>query len=264
MSPLSALNREGRSGLNSRFKAWEKEYSQSINNIHILPEAVQLTEIDDLIELENAINKLPVKPKLLVIDTMARCMAGKDENSVKDISLMIKGLDKIRKSGISILLIHHTGRDEKKERGSSALPGATDTIIKVKNNENVVEISCEKQKDYEEFKPILFAMKIIQLPDDPPNDSSCVLTPFDGNYFTQKEKSLSDDEFYILNKLNEPDAKDGKRSTDMKINFMKKTSKSGATYYRAQKKLTEIGFIETNGAGRYILTNKAIDTITIK
>ena len=60
---------------------------------------------------------------MLVIDTLARAMAGSDENSASDVSLVVAKCEAITMAaGAAILLVHHSGKDTSKgARGSTAL-----------------------------------------------------------------------------------------------------------------------------------------------
>jgi hypothetical protein len=72
---------------------------------------------------------------LIVFDTVARSMDG-DENSTADMNRFVKGLDRVREaySG-TVMVVHHSGKDEGRQgRGSTALPGAVDSTIKVSRN----------------------------------------------------------------------------------------------------------------------------------
>lgn len=81
---------------------------------------------------------------LIVFDTVARSMDG-DENSTADMNRFVKGLDRVREHYCgTVLVVHHSGKDEGKQgRGSTALPGAVDSTIKVGKNaagQTVVEV----------------------------------------------------------------------------------------------------------------------------
>lgn len=69
---------------------------------------------------------------LVVFDTLARCMDG-DENSTQDMSLAVKGLDRVREFyGCAVVAVHHSGKDgDRGGRGSTALPGAVDVTMRV-------------------------------------------------------------------------------------------------------------------------------------
>jgi hypothetical protein len=70
---------------------------------------------------------------LVVFDTLARCMDG-DENSVKDMNAAVRGCDRVRDAtGAAVLLVHHSGKDESKGmRGSTALLGAVDSVMRMR------------------------------------------------------------------------------------------------------------------------------------
>src|SRR6202007_2191353 len=79
----------------------------------------------------NFLSLNPGDKAMVFIDTLARCMNG-DENSAKDMSAAIKGADYIReqvKGGV--VIVHHEGWSAKRVRGSSALQGAPDAVIRV-------------------------------------------------------------------------------------------------------------------------------------
>ncbi len=107
------------------------------------------SSVDEFIaEIERA----DVKPCLIVFDTLSRMLAGMDENSAKDASLAVKRIEEIKRYfNCVVLVVHHSGKDGKSARGSSAFKGAFDTLIKAdKGDDKVVELFLEKQKDAED------------------------------------------------------------------------------------------------------------------
>ena len=70
------------------------------------------------------------KIAVIIIDTMARAMVGTDENSAKDMSAFIHQCDHLRERfGCSVIVVHHTGHDGSRGRGSSARYAAADAEI---------------------------------------------------------------------------------------------------------------------------------------
>lgn len=71
--------------------------------------------------------------RLLVVDTLARALAGGDENSGADMGGLIARLDRIRaETGVAILLLHHLGKNlNGGARGHSSLKAAADTEIEI-------------------------------------------------------------------------------------------------------------------------------------
>ena len=86
---------------------------------------------------------------LVIVDTMARSMVGGDENSSKDVGVLVAAADRIRRaSGACVLLVHHSGKDSSAGmRGSSALEGAVDTALECRRAGGHLTLTCRKQKD---------------------------------------------------------------------------------------------------------------------
>lgn len=94
------------------------------------------------------------KPKLIVLDTLAKCMAGLNENDAGDAGRFIRFCDSLVEAfGCTVVAIHHTGKDDARgARGSSAFHAGFDTVIEVKATRatKAVEVWVRKHKDAEE------------------------------------------------------------------------------------------------------------------
>jgi hypothetical protein len=125
------------------------------------------------------IGQLAVKPLLIVFDPFARSFEGGDENHARDVGLAVAastGL--IRDTGATVLLLHHTGKEQKTlERGSSALRAAADTMISVRRKEAVITVFNNKQKNDEGFSAITLRLKRVSLGEEVDGNevTSCVL-----------------------------------------------------------------------------------------
>lgn len=112
---------------------------------------------------------------LVIIDTLARCMTGGDEDSAKDMGLFVAAADRIRKTlHCTVLIVHHPTKTRKVERGSGALRGAADTVIRLEASGQELRMVCEKQKDAAVFQPLSLRLAPLQLPD---GSTSCVVVP---------------------------------------------------------------------------------------
>jgi hypothetical protein len=166
--PVAYVYGEGHSGIKQRVRAWKQkngfpEPERAGHGVHILPMPVQLLEPVQVDALVKAIlEQLPTNPRLVVFDTLARCMAGGDENYAKDMGLVVQAADEIRAAtGATVLIIHHSGYDGTHPRGSTALMGAADTVLKLRRRSksgNSASLSCDKQKDAAPFDPIQLEM----------------------------------------------------------------------------------------------------------
>lgn len=146
---------EGKSGLSKRVDAWLSNRNPGGGTeIDFLPLPINLYEGDEK-KLIRTIERLPSKPVLVVIDTLARCFEGGEENSSKDMGKFIAACDRIRnETGAAVMVIHHTGKNGETERGSSALKSAVSTMIKITPKESQhssFTIKCTKQKEAEWF-----------------------------------------------------------------------------------------------------------------
>jgi hypothetical protein len=142
---------EGAFGLQARVAAWEIGWQQTIgeDDLHILPEAVNLTNPDALAELIELVTL--GQYGLVIIDTLARCMVGADENSAKDCGEVVDALDRMRiatPEGLGVIAaVHHTGKDGKTFRGSSVFEGGADTVYSVIEDGGAITLDREKRKD---------------------------------------------------------------------------------------------------------------------
>ena len=119
--------------------------------------------------VREAIENLPEgvkQPGLLIVDTVARNFGPGDENSTKDMTLFIAGLDLIRVAfGCAILVVHHSGHaDKSRGRGATALKGALDAeYCFSKDEQKTVRVICTKMKDSEVPEPMAFKIDGVDL-----------------------------------------------------------------------------------------------------
>ena len=127
--------------------------------------------------------------RLVVLDTWARGLVGGDENSQKDAGLAIDACERVRRStGASILVVHHSGVEGTRERGSTALRGAADTSIMAQRDEvsKVITVTLKKMKDGESGTQSLFSLQQFA--------HSVVLKPFGGIH---QQTETRDREYYM-------------------------------------------------------------------
>ena len=167
--------------INARCQALRLHHRPAVApQLSIAPCAVDLYSANaDLKPLVALINELGAAGGhavgLVVIDTLARAMAGGDENSTKDMGSFVRHLDRIRaETGAHVMVVHHSGKDKAKgARGSSALQAATDTELEIAD----MKIITHKQRSREHAKPIAFARRVVTIGQDADGDAvtSCVV-----------------------------------------------------------------------------------------
>lgn len=130
--PVLYLALEGQGAIKDRIEAHKIHYNQKGKKAPFLLDSTPLfAEAFKPEDLSTYFKSLPIgHPKLIVVDTLSRAMAG-NENSQEDMNRFVNRIDWIRRhTGAAILVIHHTGHNEERYRGSSVLGGAVDVMIK--------------------------------------------------------------------------------------------------------------------------------------
>ena len=177
---------EGISGMKRRIRAWKKHHrwTSGPTGLHLLGTAPQLLHPEDVQALLVALRALPDTPVMVVIDTLARSMVGGDENTALDMGIAVAAAETIRAEfGCHVLVVHHKPAGISKTRGSTALPGAAQTVIDVTKEGDIMTLKCPKQKDYREFEPMKYRLHQVNLDERNHENNSLVLVPitaFDG------------------------------------------------------------------------------------
>ena len=102
--------------------------------------------------------------RMIVVDTLARAMAGGNENAPDDMGKLLNNVEALRQGTEAfVLLIHHTGKDETKgARGHSLLKGAADTILLLsKRDDDLLELKSDKQRDMAPPRPKAFRLETV-------------------------------------------------------------------------------------------------------
>lgn len=184
--PVIYLAGEGAIGLASRCQAWALEhpveFEAAKRNVRILPHAVEFMREIEFTGLIEALKLEEPKPVAIAIDTLARHLIGGDENSAEDMGIFVERCDRIRQAtGAAVIVVHHTGKDNRSERGSSALRGAADVMLEVTKERLDVTVEGSKCKDGELLPATHFTMFVRHLGADEDGDAitSLVLLPID-------------------------------------------------------------------------------------
>lgn len=152
--PVVYLAGEGHAGLKARIAGWKIAHEVSHLEAWVSRAGDDLNTPGGLARVQEAIRALPVKPAIIVVDTLHRFLAG-DENSAQDAKTMLDACAIIQREFLaSIILVHHTGVSEEAQhraRGSSAWRGALDIEISVipATADRPIEIVQRKSKDAE-------------------------------------------------------------------------------------------------------------------
>ena len=162
---------EGVRGMGRRIRAWLRHHGMDGVDLpfRLLPASVNLTDPEQLAKLIRtavaAAEAEGTKIALVVIDTVARAIPGADENSAQDMGRLVAAVERIKADvACHVHGVHHSGKDaDRGARGSSALLGAVDTMVKITREGERITLEVEKQKDDEEAKPITLHVEKVDL-----------------------------------------------------------------------------------------------------
>ncbi|EEX2837133.1 AAA family ATPase [Escherichia albertii] len=163
---------EGSMGVKRRVKAWEITHEKMVTDLCIINAPVFPASpdyVEQVIRTAGLVkSRTGENVRLIVIDTLARCFGGNDENDSRDMGAFIQGCDAIKQAtGATVLVVHHSGKDETKgARGSSAFRAALDAEYRIsRENSDVTALvaACTKMKDAEEPKESAYDLKSVEV-----------------------------------------------------------------------------------------------------
>ena len=218
----------------ARIGAWKLAHGFSLDvslGFHVWSGAVQLLNPVEVAAFIAATK--PLRPVAVGFDTLARCLVGGDENSAKDMGLAVAALDRVRTElNATVIVLHHTNRAGTGERGSGALRGACDTMLTLTKADDLLQLSCTKQKDAEPFEPI--DLRIVPAY---PGASSCIVRLASE---VGAPEVLSDAQGKALHVLREVFGAEGATASEWETSV---PDMPRATFYRARKVLQDAGYV---------------------
>jgi len=162
---------EGEGGLGARLLALHRKMGDPGDAFCLIAQRVQIgPPSEHLVDLIAAA-KLH-RAEVVIVDTLARTFGEGDENHPSQMGAFIAALDRLREEGstpgqpaLHEVVIHHGSKAEgqKTPRGSGALLGAADLVVKVKKGTPSVAL-VELAKDDAEGAELTFCLRPIELP----------------------------------------------------------------------------------------------------
>jgi len=257
-APVVYVAAEGQSGYPQRVAAWEKHNRQKAGNAHFFFDPLSLTMPA---ELESFIADLaPVAPAFIVVDTVAQTMTGADENSARDMGLYIRACQRLAKSfDCAVMLVHHTNKGGIEERGSGALRGASDTMLRLTPEDDLLILECSKSKDYRPFETRYYRQVRIELGTDEegfPMDSLVLVA---AEKVEPDSENLTNNQIKVLRILSDPLNEEGLSLGDL----VELTSINRVTLWRVVSSLFKFGYIAKEGRGKpYTITPQGIAKVS--
>jgi hypothetical protein len=237
---------EGRGGLGNRVRAQKAFLGlEGDVGVRFVTTAVPMLDDGEVGRLIATIQSLHEPVAAVVWDTLSRTFIGGDENSSKDMALYVAAVDRVKDAvGGTAIVQHHTGHGSvERERGSSVLGGAADTIMALRDRDGLLTLECDKQKDAVEFSPIALQLH--------PVGDSCVLKVHDTPW--NKGDFLSHVEAQALRTLHDSFLADGGSASA----WLAASEMPTSSFYKARTSLVRRHLADQRGEGRgarYVIT----------
>lgn len=167
--PVVYVAGEGLHGLKKRIRAWFLDHPdidpESVP-FFLTSRPVRFLSADDLEIAVSEINTIVEshgRPKLVVVDTVARCFGDGDENSTADMNAFVDALYELKQAfECCVFCVHHTGlADQSRARGSSAFKAALDWEYSLAVSDGQKLLACTKAKDCEAPESLAFETEVI-------------------------------------------------------------------------------------------------------
>jgi AAA domain len=138
---------------------------------------------DDLGDVIRAAHDLGAD--LIVLDTLARTLGDGDENAARDMGGFVESVDTLRsETGAHVAVVHHGTKEGGSSRGSGALVGAADLVVKVaRGGEGEPNrATVEAAKDDADGAVLPFRLRVVDLPSGPDGEArrTCIAEEADG------------------------------------------------------------------------------------
>lgn len=179
-SPVLYVCTEGQGGFSKRLAAYAKHhdaYDQLRSaRFSYITDAPNLQTEHDIERLFATVQDFSLQysaPGVIVFDTLARMFGGEDENASGPMGRFIDACNQLqRKTGATIILIHHTGKDtERGLRGHSSLKAALDFSLEIRVDQaGNRAVRLDKVKDGKDGLEYPFELKEVTLGMDDEGD----------------------------------------------------------------------------------------------
>ena len=170
--PVLYICGEGQRGVKRRLSAWQQaQYSLKDVPLYLSDRAVRIGDKDDFERLTQEIEAVKAVEGdigMIVVDTFQRNFGGGNENSAEDVGNFIHQLDGLISAyGCNVCIVHHSGHEGNRARGSSVIGASLDYEFKVqrtdKNEQMFVSFQQTLNKDGQGMAEKNFVFKEVDL-----------------------------------------------------------------------------------------------------
>lgn len=255
-TPVVYVASEGEHGYRARIDAWCKFHNQPEGELYLCMGAVSL--MDDA-EIEAFLTPLhQIRPRMVIVDTLADSMLGADENSTRDVGEYMSKVNRIKRElDTTLLLIHHTNKGGIQERGNIRIRGSADAVLRLIPEDDIIRLESSKMKDARAFPSRELALMSIPILIEGKEIESAVIV--------DAEKIVPDADRLTTNqqKILEVFALDVFESGAEVADIVDMTDIGRGSVQRSLSRLLRLGLVAQQGKkAPYTLTEKGREVLT--
>jgi AAA domain len=128
--PLFWIAGEDQDGLRAIFEAWCLHNPDRQPDARFMDEAVDFSNDDEVDKLIKHLEELGVVQPLIIADALADILGDLNEDKANDINKIYRNVWRVvNRFDACFVVLHHSGWDERRERGSSAIRAKSDILI---------------------------------------------------------------------------------------------------------------------------------------
>jgi KaiC/GvpD/RAD55 family RecA-like ATPase len=232
---------EDLTGLKHRVAAWRRAFPErqglSLTWLE-MPEELDLQDTGQVHDLLTTIRSCAYDH--IIIDTLREAHSG-DENSSQDGAAINRAIQRIiRETGAAVDVVHHSGVEDRRPRGTTAIFGNADMVLRVSKDEEVITIHYDKIRNSTPLEDKRFA-----LTNPAPNCLTPVLRPIDN--YTRRDVSIGRIHKAILEALSlSVFAETGAKTREL---LSTAEGVNERTIYRSLSDLKDKGFVSQSTKG---------------
>jgi hypothetical protein len=161
--PVVYVAAEGSRSLHSRLDLWKGAHNveNQESGVRWFPHRLPLADAEAVGLFIASVARF--QPRLVVIDTLARCSQGTRENDPDGMGRLLESIDRMRETlDCAVLVLAHPPREgSDSPRGHSSQDGAADAIWVLKDQDGARILSCAKMKDGDES--LTFGLSLVKM-----------------------------------------------------------------------------------------------------
>jgi AAA domain len=163
--PMIWIAGEDQEGLRAIFEAWCLHNPDRHPNARFIPDAVDFSDDEEVEKLIKLLEAAGVSRPLIMADALADILGDLNEDKSHDINQVYRNIWRVvNRFDAAFVVLHHSGWDERRERGSTAIRAKSDILILIVNfdpEQGVVELKHRKLRGGKRLDQFFLSLKLV-------------------------------------------------------------------------------------------------------